>query len=443
MRKVIQSLLVLLMVTSTFQIVSAEEETGLIDEIEETEEVETEEEAVEKEAIEPEINESEEKTVKFEKEEPVELTKPEEQTTEIVEDKPLNASKNATTEEAKTEETKKDNNEDSKEDEEEEVIPEGFVVDGKKVHYYRKGKELFGLITDEGKWYFINKNNKLAKGWKKTDNKWYYFNNDGVGVGGWIKWEDKWYYCDKKTGVMKTGWLKDNDKWYLLNGGDSGRMLTGWQKVDGKWYYMATSGAMYANRWLKWNNKWYYLGSSGAMVTGWKVVNHAWYYMKANGAMVTGTQTIDGKSQTFDGYGRWIKNDYARKVLNKVGWNLKSAYNWSVKNITYKTNTTDASYGIKYFANYGFQNLEGNCYSYAGTVYMMAKMLGYDVRQVSGQIKNASGGTNAHSWLEIYEDGKTYVLDPDFEYEVKKSGYYLEYDQAGWVKPVSSKYMKE
>ena len=396
MQKILTSLLALLLLTSTFQVVVAEEEVTPTEEIEETEELEEEQEEQAEEA------------------------------NEIKEEKPLLAPE-----------------EDAAEDDEEEEIPDGFVYDGDLVHYYRDGKEVFGLINDGGKWYFINKNNTFAKEWKKTDGKWYYFNKNGVGVGGWINWNNKWYYCDKKTGIMKTGWLKDNGKWYLLNSGDSGRMLTGWHKVDGKWYYMGSSGAMYASRWLKWNNKWYYLGSSGAMVTGWKVIDHAWYYMKSSGAMVTGTKTINGKSYTFDGKGRWIKNDYARKALNSVGWNLKSAYKWAVKNITYKTITTDASYGIKYFANYGFSNLEGNCYSYAGTVYMMAKMLGYDVQQISGQIKGTDGGTHAHSWLEIKENGKTYILDPDFEYETKKSGYYLEYGDSGWIKPVTTKYMKE
>jgi glucan-binding YG repeat protein len=49
----------------------------------------------------------------------------------------------------------------------------------------------------------------------KNYNKWYYLDENGVMKKGWVKVQNEWYYMNS-TGAMQTGWIKDNGKDYLL-----------------------------------------------------------------------------------------------------------------------------------------------------------------------------------------------------------------------------------
>lgn len=57
-------------------------------------------------------------------------------------------------------------------------------------------------------------------------------------------------------------------------------MAEGWAKVSGTWYYL--------------------MPGSGAMKTGWLDLNGTWYYLDGSGAMVTGSRTINGKTNLFN-----------------------------------------------------------------------------------------------------------------------------------------------
>lgn len=81
------------------------------------------------------------------------------------------------------------------------------------------------FIQDQGKWYFLKSDCKMAKKeWVQYKNNWYYFNEEGS---------------------MATGWLKEKSSWYFLN--DDGSMRTGWIDTDGNWYYLNSSGKMVTN----------------------------------------------------------------------------------------------------------------------------------------------------------------------------------------------------
>jgi len=126
-----------------------------------------------------------------------------------------------------------------------------------------------------------------------------------------------------------------------------------------------------------------------------------------------------------------IKSARAAAVLNSVGWDLRSAFDWSV--MTYERNSewTDPGKGSAYYASIGFSNHRGNCYVMAACFYEMAIELGYDAHQVAGQVPSRKGGLTPHSWVEIVMDGTTYVFDPDFSLVSGKSGYKIQYGQSG------------
>ena len=101
-------------------------------------------------------------------------------------------------------------------------------------------------------------------------------------------------------------------------------------------------------------------------------------------------------------------------ILDQVGWDLRSAYNWSV-GITYVRSKLNQDYGSRYLAHLGFTTRQGNCFVYAATFYEMALALGYDAHQMVGGVLNLYGGLSPHSWVEIDMEGTTYVFDPEFE----------------------------
>ncbi len=124
----------------------------------------------------------------------------------------------------------------------------------------------------------------------------------------------------------------------------------------------------------------------------------------------------------------------ARAVLDEIGWDLMAAFRWSASLTYYGHNPNmpdTADMGTIWYADYGFDNHRGNCYVMAATFCEMARLLGYDARQISGSVPLASGGYGPHSWVEIDFDGSTYVFDPDFTYNTGRNGFQIAYGQSG------------
>ena len=126
----------------------------------------------------------------------------------------------------------------------------------------------------------------------------------------------------------------------------------------------------------------------------------------------------------------------AARVLDTVGWDLKSAYNWCVYTLKYYGHgkpdmPEEGSNGTRWFADFGFTNLKGNCYVFSATFYEMAKLLGYSPRQIDGKIPLRAGGYGPHSWIEMDIDGMTYVFDPECTYAVKIDAYMIWYGKPG------------
>ncbi len=112
----------------------------------------------------------------------------------------------------------------------------------------------------------------------------------------------------------------------------------------------------------------------------------------------------------------------ALSVLINRGFDLRRAYEWSY-GIQYQTMTVDPSPGCAYFANYGFDTYNGNCYVYASTFYYMAKLLDYDAHFVVGYVLSGGSRNQNHGWVEIDMNGKTYVFDSEFENSMARRGY--------------------
>ena len=126
----------------------------------------------------------------------------------------------------------------------------------------------------------------------------------------------------------------------------------------------------------------------------------------------------------------------AAAILNVIGWDLQAAFNWSSSALPYyghgKPDMPESGApGTLWFATFGFTQGKGNCYVMAATFCEMARLLGYDARQMDGYVRNVRGGLSPHSWVEIDSDGQTYVYDPDYTYSRKKSAFKIQYGQKG------------
>ena len=283
---------------------------------------------------------------------------------------------------------------------------------------------------------------KLEPGWNLIDGKKYYADANGKIMTGWVKYENSWYYlqtekeCPETPGAMMTGWFKQNNNWYYLDPARGGKMVASeWMLIDGRWYHFYGGGGMETG-WTKQNGNWYHLNANGAMETGWIIMNDDWYYLypagnslgAPEGAMAVNT-VINGYVVAPDGvYNEAYQGAY--NVLNRVGWNLWAAYNWSA-NLPYVNYSNDPSPGSKNFAIHGFKTKTGDCYVMAGTFYYMAKLLGYDAHQIAGYVPLRSGNMGVHSWVEIDMNGSTYVFDPDFTHESGRNGYQISYGMSG------------
>ena len=133
----------------------------------------------------------------------------------------------------------------------------------------------------------------------------------------------------------------------------------------------------------------------------------------------------------------------ADAALKSSGRDLYKAYMWVVKNITYKSHTSDHTKGVKFFADYGFTNKKGNCFAFASAFAEMARLLGYDARVAYGTILARDGTQVKHGWVEIDMDGETWVFDPQCQHSFNRQTYKFKYGKAKTWKYTLQGYVKD
>lgn len=114
-------------------------------------------------------------------------------------------------------------------------------------------------------WYKHSDGSYSKDAWEKIDDKWYLFDSQGWMLYDWKSDNGNWYYLgESNDGSMKTGWIfdKNYNKWYYLD--ENGVMKKGWVKVQNEWHYMDSTGAMQTG-WIKDSGKDYLLYSDGKM----------------------------------------------------------------------------------------------------------------------------------------------------------------------------------
>ena len=115
----------------------------------------------------------------------------------------------------------------------------------------------------------------------------------------------------------------------------------------------------------------------------------------------------------------------AAAKLDEIGWDLRTAYDWVATFHYVEVDPIDWELGTKWYAQLGFETGRGHCYTFAAMMTEFARLLGYEARQVAGNLI----GNNPfhHSWVEIDIDGTTYVLDPEVQQEWNQDCYLVIY----------------
>ena len=261
-----------------------------------------------------------------------------------------------------------------------------------------------------------------------------YLIND-VAVKGLQKLDGAWYFFNTTSGVRVTGWRLINSKWYFFDT-SSGKAFTGVHKIGKGLYFFDENTARAKGKGFFKDNagrEYYSTSAKGKLATGFqalisgkKKVKNGYYFSVKTGAMakntVVGHLRIPKSGRLHAAY------YYGIKTLNKQGWTLKAAYKYAYKTkyqgrwyrVSKKTALKSEAYSIK-----GFTKRKGNCYVMAAQFYVMAKLLGADIRQVYGKVGLP------HSWTEIRQGGKTWVYDPNFRNETGRNGWKIWYGKKG------------
>ena len=294
------------------------------------------------------------------------------------------------------------------------------------VNKYGLKDDTAGWKHDGKGWWYLNAGGGYPKStWKQVDGTWYYFNDKGYMFTGWLKQGATWYYL-KPNGAMAKGWDYIGNKWYYFTE-DGFMKASSW--IDDL-YYVKADGSMAANEyvqgyWLDKNGKWSYKPRAS-----WKKNSKGWWYEDTTGWYPrNATYIIDGKRCVFDVNGYLWDLTQANNVLNKIGRNLRAAYNWSAS-LTYWRQSYSPNMGTRWYANIGFTLHKGNCYVMAGTFTEMARALGYNAHQVVGYVPHRGGGDAPHSWVEIDEADGTWVYDPNLTNEKGLPAFHFKYGKA-------------
>ena len=291
---------------------------------------------------------------------------------------------------------------------------------------------MIGKFQDNySKWRYTNDDGNLidSKGWK-TNNQGKHFAHDNgyLYTNQFITFGPEIMYFMGNDGRMIVGKFQDNaKKWRYTN--DDGNLIhsKGWKINNQGKHFAYGNGYLYTNQFITFGPKvMYFVGYDGLVKTSqFTYMKIATFHPDSNGLI--SISEYNANKPHID------TMKYAKSILNQVGNSLWGAYKWASSAINYKTMTINANNGITFFANVGFNQRRGNCYTMASAFYYMAKALGYNVYQVSGYHQ----GYNAqwpHSWCEIHMNGNKYVYDPDVYKEYGRSIYGKRYGQSGTLK---------
>ncbi|MBQ9015851.1 MAG: hypothetical protein IJ109_06980 [Firmicutes bacterium] len=246
----------------------------------------------------------------------------------------------------------------------------------------------------------------------------------------------------RESDNLSPGWHgKGDGRYYVL---DDGSRAEGYLQISGKPYYFNENGAPADKGWIgRDSEETYYCEGGGELATGWKYLEKkVWYFYQASDpgqnpvGLLARSYTTPGQI-TLDEDG-CVDGDealalaYGMDVLNRTEWTLEAAYKYSAS-LRFEEGA-DEHYGFTTCscALYGFEHGAGNCLAWSGTFCVMARLLGYDCRQIWGTL--SWKGIRPHAWTEIWTDGQCRVYDPRKHDGEDMAGFDVQYGDKGTYK---------
>ena len=301
------------------------------------------------------------------------------------------------------------------------VSPQSPNWVGSKIKLEGKSKDPIGEVG-ESRYLVYN-----GKAWKKLE-------QDGAGGAQWIPESTGNYLLCYEIYNKTGGLIEQSFQGYSIEKPYAD--ITGiYLRQDGDMQYSMAASCQTNDREIQYRwqyydvalGKWHEIsGWSRSNAASWRAPKEGYFWIHVEARLHDGTETSHTMGYTVQ---RNLALVYANGILDQIGRDLYSAFNWSVS-MPYRWTSADASPGSEWFAIYGFTNGYGDCYVMAGTFYYLARALGYDAHQIDGFVMTAGGGMEAHSWVEIVINGATYVFDPSFA-QGHENGYYFTYGTSG------------
>lgn len=241
----------------------------------------------------------------------------------------------------------------------------------------------------------------LTPGWHGKEDHRYYVLQDGTKAEGYQTVDGAPCYFSKNGKPAEAGWIEETPENIYYCEGD-GKLATGWKYIEGKvrYFYRATDRPG---------------KDAGTLAKDWTT---------PGGIRIDSGGTVEGD--------RGLALAYGIDVLNKYGWTLEAAYKYSSSLRFEKGSDEHYGFTTSTCAIYGFKNGAGNCLAWSGTFCIMAKLLGYDCRQIWGSL--SWKGVRPHAWTEIWEDDEPTVYDPRKHDGEDMAGFGVHYGDKGTYK---------
>lgn len=118
-------------------------------------------------------------------------------------------------------------------------------------------------------------------------------------------------------------------------------------------------------------------------------------------------------------------NGILATILRERGRDLRTLFNYVasyryIDGSKYPTGNWSVPFAKEMYKNGG-----GNCYRYAALFCELARAAGYNANVVSGSVPSRSQGWAPHGWVEIHQNGTTYVCDPDMVHAYPGTNWFM------------------
>ncbi|MBO5576288.1 MAG: cell wall-binding repeat-containing protein [Ruminococcus sp.] len=182
----------------------------------------------------------------------------------------------------------------------------GFIeLNGNTYYVDDNGCVLTGVHTIGDGTYYFSKYGIMLYGPQTINDKRCFFDPvTGKAVTGLVERENGYtYYYDGVNGV-KTGLISDNGKLYYL--GSSGNLLYGKRQIGDKYYFFDTQTGEAVSGWIEYYTsagdvyRSYYSPTDHTAFIGLKQIDGAYYYFNSTGLALSGSVKVNGVSMYFD-----------------------------------------------------------------------------------------------------------------------------------------------